>query len=199
MYVIITGQDCQDIAELTRNELSSKGVACIVYDYEEPAKQMHDGAIIALQQYSSYDLDMPIKNVFDEPKDENLVTLCRAWRGSRLPLHAIAKSRLGFMTKRWDELGMLYFAIVFGDLRVGESYNFPGAYKVLVEKNEKGHVSTVKLNDFAGGLIFDQVVDLNELDSKSAAAHIAASLRAKIVAAFEKAPDISVPEKSEQS
>lgn len=189
MYILLCADEdaaaVADYAERIRNRFSYRGMACIVYNFQEPAEAMHDGAIIALQQYSGV-IELPIKDVFSEEKDFSLLNFSRAWLERRLPLQKIAHARINSITARWQELGMLYVVVVYGNMTKKDLEEFPRSYKVLLDcGKQESRSNTGSLNDCAVSNIFDQVVDTSKAPPDEAANLICAKFTDKITSKLE--------------
>lgn len=194
MIVLVVGSaaEAPEYAERLRNHLSYLGNACITYNYREPAEQMHDGALLALQQYSNL-LKIPRVDVFEGPKDESLLALAEAWLEKNMPLHTVADARLKSMTGRWEELKMNYVAIVFGNMKKEDVERFPESFRVLLGcSSQNSGPSQLHFKDCALSNIFDCVVDTSKVNADEAAAFINASLRDKLASALKKVSDNSL-------
>lgn len=187
MNIFITGYDLtKEYAEALRNFMSSRGMTCYSYDFEEPVRQMHDSVLLALQQYDV----LPERDVFSGPIDRALASNLRSWLtyDAFIPLSTFAEKRLDPITARWDELNIIYYTIIYGDLSLHNLSWRPDSYKILL----KGESRPVRddFNDCAISNIFDQVVDTNKVTPEEAANLIAALLRDKMNTVFSKTPPV---------
>ena len=191
MIILISGESdaAAKCAERLRNHMSYRGMACITYDFEEPAHQMHDGAMIALQTYGAI-IDLPIKDVFAEPRCDRLEGFIKVWLERRVPLREIAQARIESMTARWKELKMLYVVIIHGDMIKKDIGRFKASYSVRLNCSELescpelGHFDDCAVSD-----IFDLVVDTNKMSFDEAATLIGESFNDKIVSMLHKTTD----------
>lgn len=187
MLILITGDGARECAEGVRNRLSYIGHPVINYDFEEPCAHLHDAAMLALQQYKDI-VDLPVKNVFDGPRNEQFVWRIKTWLElSNISLQTIAKARVRKLTERWDELGMLYTVIIHGNIGQPDIEGFPDSYRVFLDCRNKEHcLEYVHFNDCAVSNIFDQVVDTNKVTTEEAATLISTAYTDKIKSSFNK-------------
>lgn len=187
MLILITGEGAKSCSEGVRNRLSYIGHPVISYDFEEPCENLHDAAMLALQQYKDI-AELPVKNIFDGPKDDLFMWKVRTWlESSGIPLSLLAKGRIKALTSRWEELGMIYTIIVYGNIGRTDLEEFPDSYKVLLDCSKKeSRPETVHFNDCAVSNIFDQVVDTSKVTPEEAAVLISTSYTDKIKSSFSK-------------
>ena len=187
MLILITGDGARECAEGVRNRLSYIGHPVISYNFEEPCDSLHDAAMLALQQYKTM-VDLPVKNVFEGPRDESFVWKVKTWlEASGISLQTIAKARVRKLTERWEELGMLYTVIIYGNIGQQDIEVFPDSYRVFLGCRNKEHcLEYVHFNDCAVSNIFDQVVDTNKVTPEEAATLISTSYTDKIKTSFNK-------------
>lgn len=187
MLILITGYCAQACSEILRNRLSYIGHPVISYDFEEPCGNIHDAAMLALQQYKNI-VDLPVKNVFEGPRDGGFMWKVKTWMElSNISLQTIAKARVRKLTERWDELGMLYTVIIYGNIGQTDIEGFPDSYRVFLDCSKKENcLEYVHFNDCAVSNIFDQVVDTNKVTTEEAANLICTSYTDKIKSSFSK-------------
>jgi hypothetical protein len=187
MLILITGDGAKACAEGVRNRLSYIGHPVINYDFEEPCGNLHDAAMLALQQYKDIAV-LPVKNIFDGPRDDSFMWKVSTWlEASGIPLSLLAKGRIKELTARWEELGMLYTVIVYGNIGQKDIEEFPDAYKVFLDGSKKEYyLATVHFNDCAVSNIFDQVVDTSKATPEEAVTLISTSYTDKIKSSFNK-------------
>ena len=187
MLILITGDGAKECSELIRNRLSYIGHPVISYDFEEPCNNLHDGAMLALLQYKDI-IDVPVKNIFDDPRDEQFVWKIKTWlEMNNISLQTIAKARVRKLTERWEELGMIYTVIIHGNIGQKDIEGFPESYKVFLDCSKKeSRPESVHFNDCAVSNIFDQVVDTNKMTTEEAATLISTSYTDKIKSSFNK-------------
>lgn len=167
------------VTEHLRDYFTYRGMACYVYDFLRPLREMCDALYIVGDQYG---LVRPFNNpdLVDAGMQGCLYSMDSAFLG-RAAVNEIMEA-----TARWNELKMLYVAIVDGPVSSSD-LNLFDSYRVCLNCNKEirqnrivarsdesvilseDHPLEAGFNDCAVSNIFDLVVDTNEPSPKETA------------------------------
>lgn len=181
MFLLIYGdpESCKEVAAQLQTYFSYRGTVNYLYDYLTPLKEISESAAIAASHYLG-----KIQG-FNEDKAAFEIERClRDW--SKEFLTPAAHEHLSDLSQRWRDLKAFYTLIIW-NVTEEALKEFSPSYTVRIKK--ESHPLVREIIDCAECVIFDKVIDLNDLSPQEAADLIGESLHHKIMSAFSKPLD----------
>lgn len=196
MFISISGKQGSGksaVAEELRNFFTYRGNACYVYDYLSPLRDLWESIYIVGLQHG---LERPLG--VQEDVDPSLQGAIYDWSEGLYFLTNAADKHVRDAISRWDELNLIYMAILDGPVKPAHLYPFSpyGVYLQcdtatrerrvgLMSWRGEGHPLEAGFNDCAVSDIFDLVVDTNEPSPKEIADLIGNKFLDKLKSVFK--------------